>query len=120
MGVGATVRSLRAAWLVSDPSALAELYAQVEQAIRQRVMRALDVGPQELDELLGDDADALASLDELVATLERQLKTGRLPDVARRPAPVFGGRSLLGVIRDGELDLAAGAVRESFRWEDPA
>jgi hypothetical protein len=95
-------------------------HTAVDLAARARLMRALDVGPQELDELVGGDAAALACLDDLVVMLERKLKPGRLRGVVRRPARVLGDRSMLDVIRDGELERVLVAVREGFRWDEPA
>jgi hypothetical protein len=119
-GFRSTAHSLRAAWLVSDPAAVEELRLQVKQLTRQRLMHTLDVGPEQLDELVGDDAEALAELQELVDQLELKLRPDRVRAVVRRSATAFGGRSMLDAIRDGELRQVLATVRESFRWEEPA
>jgi hypothetical protein len=80
-------------------------------------MRALDVGPRQLDELVGGDASALALLDELVAVLKLKLKPERVRAVVHRRAPVYDGRSMLDAIRDGEVTQVLAAVRTSFEWD---
>lgn len=48
--------------------------------------------------------------------LERQLKPGRLPAVARRSAPAYGDLSILGMIETSRHDELLQKVRESFNW----
>jgi hypothetical protein len=87
---------------------------------RERLMRALRVSADELDELIGTDPANAAALEALVDLLEVKLKPSRLPTVVRQAAPVFGGRSMLTAIADGQLDQVLAAVRASFEWERPA
>src|SRR6266576_3479709 len=48
--------------------------------------------------------------------LRHQLKPERIPGIARRPAEVYGGRSMLEMIeRDCEDELQA-EIRRSFDW----
>lgn len=48
--------------------------------------------------------------------LERKLKPGRLPAVARRPAASYGGLSVLQVIEADRHEELLESTRESFNW----
>ena len=48
--------------------------------------------------------------------LERQLKPGRLPAVARRKAPAYGGRSILEMIGADQHEALLQRIRDSFDW----
>jgi hypothetical protein len=100
------------------------------------IMTALDLNLTELGELFGVSRQAVAQWLEhgvssdrqaKVATvaavcdlLERKLKPGRLPGVARRPAPAYDGRTMLQVIADDDHDWLRDSVRESFDWSHTA
>jgi transcriptional regulator with XRE-family HTH domain len=100
------------------------------------IMIALDINLTELGELFGVSRQAVAQWLEQgvpsdrqakVATvaaicdlLERKLKTGRLPGVARRPAPAYGDRTMLQLIADDEHEWLLESVRESFDWSHTA
>jgi transcriptional regulator with XRE-family HTH domain len=64
----------------------------------------------------GKVADLLAVVD----VLERKLKPGRLPLVARRPASAFGGRSLLELAAGDEQAQLRDAVERAFDWSTAA
>jgi hypothetical protein len=48
--------------------------------------------------------------------LERKLRPGRVPAVARRPAASYGDRSMLDRIAADEHEELLREVRESFDW----
>jgi hypothetical protein len=60
-----------------------------------------------------EKAATIVALGEL---LERKLRTGRLPAVARRPAAAYGGRSMLDRIAADEHHAVLDEVRASFDW----
>lgn len=98
------------------------------------VRRAFDLSFAELGTIFGVKRQAveqwahsgvpgarLRRLDELVAAaelLERKLKAGRLPLVARRPAAAFGGRSLLEAAAAG--DSLRDRLEAAFDWSTTA
>jgi hypothetical protein len=100
------------------------------------IMTALDLNLTELGALFGVSRQAAAQwLDQgvpsdrqsKVATvaavcdlLERKLKPGRLPGIARRPARGYGERTMLQVIADDEHDWLLDSVRDSFHWASTA
>jgi hypothetical protein len=100
------------------------------------VMSALDLNLTELGALFGVSRQAAAQWLEQgvpsdrqakVATvaavcdlLERRLKPGRLPGIARRPAPAYGDRTMLQVIADDQHGWLLDSVRESFDWAHTA
>jgi hypothetical protein len=100
------------------------------------IKMALDLNLTELGELFGVSrqaaaqwleqgvpSDRQAKLATVVAVcdlLGRKLKPGRLPGVARRPAPAYTGRTMLQVIADDEHEWLLDSVRESFDWSHTA
>lgn len=100
------------------------------------IMAALDLNLTELGQLFGVSRQAVAQWLEQgvpsdrqakVATvagvcdlLERKLKPGRLPGVARRPARRYGDRTMLQVIADDDHEWLLGSVRDSFDWASTA
>jgi transcriptional regulator with XRE-family HTH domain len=99
----------------------------------ERVQRALDLSVTDLGRLFGvsrqaaakwlesgdvpaDRQGKLASVAAVCDLLERKLKPGRLPGVARRRAETWGGLGLLEMVeRDREQELLD-SVRASFDW----
>lgn len=74
-------------------------------------------------EARGIPADRRAKLGDLLGVvdlLERKLKPGRLPLIARRPAAVFDGRSLLDVAADGDHENLRDTVERAFDWSASA
>jgi hypothetical protein len=100
------------------------------------IMAALDLNLTELGALFGVSRQAAAQWlgqgvpsdrQAKVATvaavsdlLERKLKPGRLPGIARRPARSYGDRTMLQVIADDEHDWLLDSVRDSFNWASTA
>jgi hypothetical protein len=100
------------------------------------IMEALDLNLTELGQLFGVSRQAAAQWLEQgvprdrqakVATvagvcdlLERKLKPGRLPGVARRPARGYGDRTMLQVIADDDHEWLLGSARDSFDWASTA
>jgi hypothetical protein len=98
----------------------------------ERLMQAFDLSKTELASLFGvrrqavdqwmergvpgDRQDKLATLLAIVDLLERKLKPGRLPGVARRPAAAYGGKTMLELIADDRHRELLGLVRDSFDW----
>jgi hypothetical protein len=90
---------------------LGGLFGVRRQAVSQWVTRGT-VPP--------DRREKLTTLLALTDLLERKLKAGRLPGVARRATDAYGGESMLDLIRaDRERELLE-LVRESFDWADAA
>ena len=48
--------------------------------------------------------------------LQHQLKPERVPGIARRPAPAYGGLSMLEMIERDRQDQLQSKVRQSFDW----
>lgn len=102
----------------------------------RRLIEALDLSKTELGSLFGVRRQAIdqwlergvpAERQEKVQTLlavvdllERKLKPGRLPGVARRPAEVYGGETMLGLIAADRHRELLEQVRASFDWASAA
>jgi hypothetical protein len=117
-------------------------YRLVELAIRgmspplERLQHALGLSNAELGGVFGVSRQAIdqwkdrgipsdrrgqvADLLGVVDLLDRKLKPGRLPLVARRPASVFGGRSLLELAASDEHTQLRDAVERAFDWSTTA
>jgi hypothetical protein len=68
----------------------------------------------------GDRQEKLATVLALSDLLERKLKPGRVPGIARRPADAYGGETMLSMIaRDRQRELLD-SVRASFDWSQAA
>jgi hypothetical protein len=61
----------------------------------------------------------VAAVLAVVSIMSRRLKVGRLALVARRPAPAFGGRTLLEAMRDDPAGALAD-VEAAFDWSGTA
>jgi hypothetical protein len=101
-----------------------------------RLMRAFDVSKPELagwfgvsrqavDKWLGNGAPAdrqekVATLLALTDLLERKLKADRLPGVARRSAPAYGGLTMLKMIEANKERELLAITRASFDWSNAA
>jgi hypothetical protein len=98
----------------------------------QRLMDALVLSKTELGGLFGvtrqavdrwwrdgvpaDRQEKLSVLLSLVDLLERKLKPGRLPGVARRAAPAYDGRTMLDLIRENRHAELLESTRSSLAW----
>jgi hypothetical protein len=89
---------------------LAELFGVRRQAVDGWLQKGV---PAERQEKL----HALVALTDL---LERKLKPGRLPGVARTPADVYGGLTMLKMIEQDRHRELLGLVRQSFDWSTAA
>jgi transcriptional regulator with XRE-family HTH domain len=58
----------------------------------------------------------LAAISGIADLLAKQLKPERIPAVVRRPAPAYGGRSILEGIAAGKEDEILVALRDGFDW----
>jgi hypothetical protein len=101
-----------------------------------RLMRVFALSKSELARLFGVSRQAVdgwlahgvpAERQEKVATLlaladllERKLKAGRIPGVARRPAEAYRGRTMLELIAEDRQRELLGLVRDSFAWSQAA
>ena len=97
-----------------------------------RLMEAFDLSKTELASLFGvrrqavdqwlergvptDRQEKVQTLLAVVDLLERKLKPGRLPGVARRPAAAYGGKTMLELVTAERHDELLERVRESFDW----
>ncbi|MEA2347585.1 MAG: hypothetical protein QOG62_1372 [Thermoleophilaceae bacterium] len=85
---------------------LARLFGVRRQAVEQWRERGIPSSRQE-------KAAAVAAVGDL---LSHRLKRERIPGVARRPAPAYGGLTMLEMIEgDRQADLVA-EIRRSFDW----
>ena len=98
----------------------------------QRLMSALDLSKTELGGLFGvsrqavdrwkrdgipaDRQEKVSALLALVDLLERKLKPGRLPGVARRPASAYGGETMFDLVRNDRHGELLESTRTSFDW----
>lgn len=89
---------------------LGALFGVRRQAVDQWLDRGLPTERQEKVQTL------LAICD----LLERKLKPGRLPGVARRPTDAYGGETMLELIADGRHRELLAQVRDSFDWASAA
>jgi hypothetical protein len=68
----------------------------------------------------GDRQEKAATIAATADLLSHQLKAERLPGIARRPAPAYGGLTMLEMIeRDRHRDLLE-RVRAAFDWASAA
>lgn len=102
----------------------------------ERVQAALGLTDTELGDLFGVSRQAiaqwrrrgvpaerrakLAHLASVVDLLERKLKPGRLPLVARRPAEAFGGKTVLEMVAAGREAEVRDLVERAFDWSTAA
>jgi hypothetical protein len=89
---------------------LGGLFGVRRQAVDQWLARGVPPERQE----------KVATLDALVDVLERKLKPGRLPGVARRPAAAYGGETMLDLIRQDRQRELLDLVHASFDWATAA
>lgn len=89
---------------------LGRLFGVRRQAIDQWLERGIPAERQEKSQAL------LA----LVDLLQRKLKPGRLPGIARHPAEAYGGRTMLELITEDRHRELLEQVRESFDWASAA
>jgi DNA-binding transcriptional regulator YdaS (Cro superfamily) len=89
-----------------DRTELARLFGVSRQAVGQWLTRGV---PAERSAKL----TAVLSIGEL---LNRKLRPGVLPGVARRPAEAYGGKSMLELITADRHDWLLDDVRASFDW----
>lgn len=85
---------------------LAWLFGVRRQALDQWEARGLPAARQEKLATLGAIADLLAA----------KLKRDRIPGVARRQTPAYGGRTMLAAIADNDQDLVLAELRDAFDW----
>jgi hypothetical protein len=132
-------RSAAAHWDVDDVQ-LRRFLRSVRRALDlvsegeplREIMGALDLNVTELGALFGVSRQAagqwldqgapsdrqakVATVAAVCDLLQRKLKSGRLPGIARRPARGYGDRTMLQVIADDEHDWLLESVRDSFDW----
>ncbi|MDA8185156.1 MAG: hypothetical protein M0035_12175 [Actinomycetota bacterium] len=126
----------------SQPVDVLRYHRLVDLAIRgmepplERLQDALGLSTAELGEVFGVSRQAIdqwrsrgvpaerrakvADLLAVVDLLDRKLKPGRLPLVARRPAGAFGGRSLLELAAGDEQADLREKVERAFDWSTAA
>jgi hypothetical protein len=102
----------------------------------ERLMEAFDLSKSELGRLFGVSRQAidgwlvkgvpserqekLATLLAVTDLLERKLKAGRLPGIARRAAAAYDGQTMLDLMAADRHDELLAKVRESFDWASAA
>lgn len=98
----------------------------------ERPMRVFELSKSELGRLFGvtrqaidswldggvpaDRQEKLTSMLALADLLERKLKAGRVPGVARRAGDAYGGLTMLEMIAADRHDELLASVRASFDW----
>lgn len=102
----------------------------------QRIMEAFDLSKTNTAALFGvsrqaisqwlsdgvptDRQEKITALLALLDNLQRKLKADRLPGIARRPAPAYGGVTMLDLIARDRHDELLAITRESFAWHQAA
>jgi DNA-binding XRE family transcriptional regulator len=115
--------------------AVTEFLEQREHPL-ERVQRVLDLNRTELAKLFGVSRQAIERWERQAIPAERQerlasvaaicdllsgnLKSERIPGAVRRPAPAYGGRSILEAVAAGDDDLVLGELRDAFDWTSGA
>jgi type II secretory pathway component PulK len=99
----APLERLISLWDLSNAAA-----ARLFGVSRQAFSKWLVAGPP------ADRADDVAAVDDMTALLDRYVKRERIPAVVRRPAEVFGERSMVEMLEAGEYEEAARLVGEMF------
>jgi DNA-binding XRE family transcriptional regulator len=89
---------------------LGALFGVSRQAIGQWRERGLPSSRQ-------DKAARIAAICDLLA---HQLKRERIPGIARRPAPAYGGLTMLEMIEADRQDELHGLITRSFDWTTAA
>jgi hypothetical protein len=133
-GVGAAVDDLAARRFLRRVRFLLN-HPDDEHPLR-RLIEAFDLSKTELGRLFGvrrqavdqwlergvpaERQEKIQTMLAVVDLLERKLKPGRLPGVARRPADAYGGKTMLELIAAGRHDELLERVRESFDWASAA
>ena len=82
--------------------------ARIFGVSRQAFSKWLGSGPP------ADRVDDVTSVDDITSLLDRYVKRERIPAVVRRPADRLEGRSLLETLEDGDYELAAEVMTETF------
>jgi hypothetical protein len=99
----APLERLISLWDLSNAAA-----ARLFGVSRQAFSKWLVAGPP------ADRADDVAAVDDMTTLLDRYVKRERIPAVVRRPAEVFGERSMVEMLEAGEYEEAAKRVGEMF------
>lgn len=94
---------LQVLWDLSNAGA-----ARLFGVSRQAYSKWLDNGPP------ADRVDDVAAVGTVTDLLDRYVRRDRIPAVVRRNAPKLGGKSLLALVENGELELARQAAIEMF------
>lgn len=112
------------------------LMEQERSAPLQRAMEILDLSSSEIGDIMGvsrqaidkwllsgvpaDRSTRITTIAEIATVLHRRLRRGHVPGVVRRPAPAFGGRSFLDLMKDEREDDVLATVRSSFDYASVA
>lgn len=115
---------------------VARVLDRVDEEPLPRLMRVFDLSKTELGGLFGvsrqaidgwlasgvpaDRQEKLSALLALADLLERKLKHGRVPGVARRQADAYGGKTMLELVADDRHGELLDIVRGSFDWSRAA
>ena len=83
-------------------------------------VRRQAIGQWEARGVPSERAEKLATLGEIADLLAAKLKRDRIPGIARRASPAYGGRSILQAIADGGEDLVLAELRDAFDWASAA
>jgi hypothetical protein len=105
----------RLSWLDGQADTLGAMKEPTSPRL-QIVIRGLALSEDEVRECFRDSSD-VAKVDvaaEVVELLDRRLRAGRLPAVARKPAEAYDGLTMVGMLAaDRQVELLAD-VRSSF------
>lgn len=99
----APLERLVSLWDLSNAAA-----ARLFRVSRQAFSKWLVAGPP------ADRSDDVAAVDDITTLLDRYVKRERIPAVVRRPAEVFGERTLIEMLEAGDYEEAARLVGEMF------
>ena len=99
--------------------------ASAWQLNRTELARLFGVRRQALDKwdaagVPGVRQSKAATLGAIADVLARRLKGDRIAATVRRPAPAYGGRSIIDAIAAGDEELVLEELRQAFDWSSAA
>jgi hypothetical protein len=108
-GAGTGLEHVMAAWRLSVAD-VGRLFGVARQAVQQWLRGGVPPARQ----------PKLAAVRHVADLLEQNLQPDRVPAIVRTPADAYGGRSMLQMIGDDDLDELLDSVQRSFDWSATA
>jgi len=108
-GAGTGLEHVMAAWQLSVAD-VGRLFGVARQAVQQWLRGGVPPARQ----------PKLGAMRHVADLLEQNLQPDRVPAIVRTPADAYGGRSMLQMIGDDDLDELLASVQRSFDWSATA